>query len=93
MNPSVSMKHFLQLLEIMLTLSMSTAQGERGFSHMNIIKRADRSNLANDSLNNCMEIKINGPADIKDFTANAAIDHWFNSGGPRHLDGHASSNS
>ena len=93
MNPPVSMKHFLPLLEIMLTLSMSTAQVERGFSHMNIIKRADQSNLANDSLNNCMEIKINGPADIKDFTANAAIDHWFNSGGPRHLDGHASSNS
>ena len=60
---------------------------------MTNIKSSGQAQLRNDSLNNCMEIKINGPVDIKDFAANAAIDHWFNSGGPRYLDGQAFSNS
>ena len=86
----LSMKHFLPLVEIMLTISMSTAQVERGFSHMNIIKRSDRTKLRNDSLNNCMEIKINGP-ELDDFIADAAINHWLTANGgkvSRHLNGH-----
>ena len=38
--PPKGIKHFLPLLEIMMTLSMSTAIVERGFSHMNIVKNA-----------------------------------------------------
>ena len=77
------MKNFLPLIEIMLTLSMSTAQVERGFSHMIIIKRSERTQLRNESLNNCMEIKINGP-ELEYFTANAAIDHWLTGKGSLH---------
>ena len=33
-QPPVTMKHFLPLVEIMLTISMNTAQVERGFSYM-----------------------------------------------------------
>ena len=90
------MKHFLPLVEIMLTISMSTAQVERGFSHMNIIKRSERTKLRNDSLNNCMEIKINGPVLVDDFIADAAINHWLTANGDKvskHLDGHKTSNS
>ena len=94
-QPPVAMKNFLPLVEIMLTLSMSTARVETGFSHMNVIKGSDRSQLRNDSLNNCMELKINGPS-LEEFTADAAIVHWLknsNSGGSKHLDGHKTPNS
>ena len=43
-------------------------------------------------LNNCMETKINGP-EFDHFTTDAAIYHWLNDRkGPKHLDGHKTSN-
>ena len=86
------MKHFLPLIEIMLTHSMSTARVERGFSHMNIIKSSGRSQLRNDSLNNCMEVKINGP-NLEEFQSDAAVLHWLNNGGYKHYNGHKLTNS
>ena len=80
------MKNILPLLEIMLTHSMSTARVERGFSHMNIIKNSGRTLLRNDTLNSCMEIKVNGPT-LEEFKADAAVLHWMNNG-QRHLNGH-----
>ena len=43
-----------------------------------------------------MEIKINGPELVDDFTADAAINHWLTANGgkvSKHLDGHKTSNS
>ena len=68
---------------------MSTATVECSFSQMNIIKSPGRSLLRNDSLNNCMEVKINGPT-LEKYEPDAAIYHWLNSGkGNKHINGHA----
>ena len=83
----VEMKHFLSLIEIMMTHSMSTAIVERGFSIMNVVKDARRSLLGNMPLIDLMDIKINGPK-LDDFTAEAAIGHWYYKGkGTRHVKG------
>ena len=81
-------RQFLPLIEIMLTFSMSTAIVERGFSHMNNVKDATRTMLGNKTLNNLLEVKINGPT-LKDFKPEAAIIHWMDKGkGKGHVNGH-----
>ena len=89
LQPPGKMKNILPLIEIMMVNSMSTATVERSFSQMNMIKSPGRSLLRNDSLNNCMEVKINGPT-LDEYEPDAAIYHWLNSGkGNKHLNGHA----
>ena len=82
------LKCILPLLEIMLTISMSTAIVERGFSHMNIIKGVTRTRLGSETLNDLMEIQINGPS-LSDYEPESSIIHWLDKcPGTRHLDGH-----
>ena len=86
--PPESFKNFLSLIKIMMTISMSTAVVERGFSHMNIVKSSTRTLLGNDTINNLLEIKLNGPS-ITDFNPEPAILHWLdNVKRKRHIDGH-----
>ena len=70
--PPESFKKFMALIEIMMTISMSTAVVERGFSHMNIVKSSTRTLLGDDTLNNLLEIKLNGES-IKEFNPDEAI--------------------
>ncbi len=70
------MVHFLPLVEIMLTISMSTAIVERGFSHMNNVKDSTHTLLGNDNLKNLPEIKINGPS-LAAFKPEESIVHWL----------------
>ena len=87
-NPPANLVHFLPLVEIMMTISMSTAIVERGFSHVNNIKDATRTTLGNENLNNLLEIKINGPP-MATFKPELAILHWLDSSkGTRHVNGH-----
>ena len=80
--------HVFPLIEIMLTHSMSTAIVERGFSHMNIIKAETRTLLGNETLNNLLQLKINGPT-LEDFSPVESIIHWIDrSKGTRHINGH-----
>ena len=74
--PPKGIKHFLPLLEIMMTLSMSTTIVERGFSHMNIVKNATCTSMGNNSLNELLKIKINGPS-LANFKADEAIIYWL----------------
>ena len=84
----MSMIHFLPLIEIMLTISMSTAIVERGFSHMNNVKDATRTLLGNKNLNNLLEIKINGPS-LSTSTPEEAILYWLeDTKGTQHVKGH-----
>ena len=86
--PPQSFQNFLSLIKIMMTVSMSTAVVERGFSHMNLVKSSTRTLLGNDVLNNLLEIKLNGPS-IKDFDPEPAIIHWLDDGQrKRHIGGH-----
>ena len=88
LGPPHAIRHFMTLVQIMMTFSMSTAIIERGFSHMNIVKNSTRTLLLNNTLNDLMELKINGPS-LADFSADKAIIHWMNKGkGSRHLNGH-----
>ena len=80
--------HVLPLIEIMLTHSMSTATVEIGFSHMNIIKGETRTLLGNETLNNLLELKINGPT-FEDFSPVESIIYWIDkSKGTRHINGY-----
>ena len=72
--PPESCKHFMSLVQIMLTISMSTAVVERGFSHMNIVKSSTRTLLGNGTMNNLLEIKLNEPS-TKDLYPASAILH------------------
>ena len=60
----------------MLTISMSTAIVERGFSHMNIIKGVTRTRLGSETLNDLMEIQINGPS-FSEYEPEYSIIHWL----------------
>ena len=87
-RPPASMVHFLPLVEIMLTISMSTAIVERLFSHMNNIKDSTRTLLGNTNLNNLLEVKVNGPS-LEAFKAEEPILHWLEiCTGTRHVNGH-----
>ena len=77
-------KNILVLVDLMLTLSPSTAECERQFSSMNRIKTALRNRLSNDSLQALMKINCDGPSD-NDFDPEEAINKWLTSGpGGRH---------
>ena len=74
--PPKGIRHFLPLLEIMMTLSTSTAIVERGFSHMNIVINAKLKSLGNNSLDDLLDMKINGSSVTK-FKTDEAIIHWI----------------
>ena len=69
----------MSLIHIMLTISMSTAVVERGFSHINILNSSIRTQLGNATIDNLLEVKINGPF-IEDFSPATAIMHWLENG-------------
>ena len=59
---------------------------------MNIVKSSTRTLLGNDTLNNLLEIKLNGES-IKEFNPDEAIVHWLNTGSKmRHINGQKSKN-
>ena len=77
----------------MMTISLSTAVVERGFSHMNLVKRSTRTLLGNEVLNNLLEVKLNGTS-TNDFEPDPSILHWLESGKRKpHIDGHKTMNN
>lgn len=60
----------------MLSLPASSAEAERAFSLMKIIKTDWRSRLTDDSVSDLMTIKFDSP-DVKDFGPQPAIDVWL----------------
>ena len=82
------MENILLLVEMMVAVSPSTAQCERGFSAMNRIKTPQRNALASSTLNDLMTICVDGPS-LEDFDPTAAVNAWLTSGpGTKHLGGH-----
>lgn len=76
------------LLQIMLTISCSTAVVERGFSAMNSQKTSLRTLLSKGTLNSIMKIAVDGPS-VEEFDAPKHVENWIaNSSGFRHLEGH-----
>ena len=63
LNPNNATDHIrriLPLINIMLTLSPTTAECERGFSLMNGLKTQNRTSMKQDSLSSLMRIKVGG---------------------------------
>ena len=86
-------KNFVSLIKIMMTISMSTAVVERGFSHMNLVKSSTRTLLGDEALNNILEVKLNGPS-TNDFNPDPAINIWLDdTKWSRHMNGHKTKNN
>lgn len=56
-------------------LPFSTAECERGFSHLNLIKTDERSRLSTKVVDDLVMIKLNGPKFI-DFNPEKTINLW-----------------
>ncbi|KAG1670861.1 Proliferating cell nuclear antigen [Nymphon striatum] len=65
-NQNDSLTAILPIINVMLTISPSTAQCERGFSAMNGLKTQYRTSLNQNSLSHLMRVKVDGPS-VKDF--------------------------
>ena len=90
-NSVTHLKNILPLVTIMLTISPSTAECERGFSQTNRIKTDLRTRLSQDNFSNVMRINMDGPK-LHDFNSRPAIEHILSSGkGVKHLKGHVCS--
>ena len=66
-------------MDLVLTLSPSSSEAERGFSQLKLIKTKIRSKLGQTALNHCMGIKMLAPG-IKEYDPLPAINYWNNSG-------------
>ena len=72
-------------MDLVLTIPASSAECERGFSHIKRIKTTDRNCLDERSLSDLMTIKLEGPS-IEMFNLVPAINAWFSAGHrPRRL--------
>ncbi|KAG1674320.1 Nuclear pore complex protein Nup205 [Nymphon striatum] len=87
-NAANHLTAILPIINIMLTISPSTAQCERGFSAMNGLKTQYRTSLNQNSLSHLMRVKVDGPF-VKDFNPTDSLVTWINSGkSTKHLKGH-----
>ena len=81
-------KALLPILEIMLTISVSTASCERGFSAMNRQKTSLRTRLKAETLDDIMRITVDGPPLIS-FPEKKHVESWIKkSSTTRHTSGH-----
>ena len=83
------MKHIMILILIMLTISPTTAECERGFSSVNNIKTTARTSMKQEALSSLVRIKVECP-DLMEYNPTESIINWLNSGtkGTRHIKGH-----
>ncbi|KAJ1123504.1 hypothetical protein NDU88_001973 [Pleurodeles waltl] len=82
-----TLTNILKLVEMMFTFSVSTAEAERVFSAMNVIKNPLRTRLNQDILQDLMLLKIHGP-NFEEYDPSRAIDLWLTTGGRKHVCGH-----
>lgn len=87
-NPP-NLKNIITLIKLMLTISVSTAVVERGFSSLNRIKTSLRSTMTQECLKNHLMVSINTPS-VRNFEATEdVLNTWMESGkGTRHIHGH-----
>ena len=64
-----------KLIDLVLTLPASTADCERGFNHMKMIKSDWRSKLRADRLTDLMRILLDSPP-ISEFDPRPAVELW-----------------
>ena len=69
-------ENILHLVELLLVLSISSAQCERAFSTQNRIKSAKRSCLETETTEDLIRISSEGPP-ITEFVPSQAVEPWF----------------
>ena len=74
------------LIDYFLTLNVSSAEAERGFSILKSIKPSKRAALTNRHLQRQMLINIDGP-EIESFFPHKSIDYWYKRSSSKHRDG------
>ena len=67
--------NFLQLVDLILTISATSAEAERGFSELKLLKTDNRNCLAMSSLNTLLRIRLLSPV-VEAFDPGAAIEHY-----------------
>lgn len=69
-----------RLLHIVLSIPISSAEAERGFSSLKYIRDTHRSRLMPKNLDAILRIKINGPDDLHHFAAEKYAKKWIDDG-------------
>ena len=72
---SLGHSNILSLFDLILTLPASSAEVERGFSKLKLVKRYERSSLNEKNLNSTLAIKILSKP-VGEFNPTPAIEHW-----------------
>ena len=70
--------NFLRLVDLLLTIPATSAEAERGFSSMKLVKNKLRSRLQDSNLNNILRIVLLSPSE-EEFDPAPAVDHWLQS--------------
>ena len=68
--------NILSLFDLILAIPATSTACEWGFTHMKLVKSNRRTHMKEDSLSNCLTIKLEGSS-IKEFDPVPAINHWF----------------
>ncbi|XP_067654440.1 zinc finger protein 862-like [Haliotis asinina] len=83
-----NLTNIFPLVNIMLTVSPSTADCESSFSRMNRLKTNLKTSMNQDTLSNLLQINIDGPS-FEEFEPQKSIINWLHCGkGIRHVHGH-----
>lgn len=69
-----------RLLHIVLSLPVSSAEAERGFSTLKYIRDTHRNRLTPKNLDAMMRIKLNGPDELNHFAAEKYAKKWIDKG-------------
>ena len=67
--------NILALMDLILTMAPSSAEAERGFSQLKLVKTNTRSSMGQNTLNNCLAVRLLSPT-IKEYDLLPAINHW-----------------
>ena len=70
------MAYSLLLSELLFSLPFTTSAVERAFSKLKIIKTDRRCSLHTSTLDDLMEINIEGPT-FENFSSSASVDLWW----------------
>lgn len=75
---SVKWPNIFLITELLFSLPFSTAKVERFFSILKIIKNERRASLNCSTLNDLLEVNVEGPT-LKNFIPDSAVDIWWSS--------------
>lgn len=67
--------NILLLIELLLTMSPSSAEAERGFSQLKLVKTNTRNRILQKNLNSCLAVRLLSK-DISDYVPGPAVQHW-----------------